>query len=81
MTLSYSSRNSCSSSLSNNTIIPENEFNIDHMQNRTIYHDCHHHTNIQSTNNLNNNYEKVTSDNISIIGQQYFVPISSSIHF
>jgi hypothetical protein len=71
--LSYLSRNS---SVSDNTIVPENEFNVDHMQNRTIYHDHHH-----RTNNLNNNYEKVTLDNISIIGQQHFVPISSSIHF
>ncbi len=67
-----SSRNSCRSSLSDNTIDSQNESNIEHVQYRT---------NIHSTNNLNNNYEKVTLDNISIIGQQYFVPISSSIQF
>ena len=30
-------------------------------------------------NNLDIIYERPSSDNISIIGQQYFVPISSSI--
>jgi hypothetical protein len=70
-----------SSSVSDNTIVPENRLNIDHVQNHIVYPDSHHHTKTHSTKNLNNNYEKVTLDNISVIRQQYFVPISSSTNF
>lgn len=58
------------STISDQTIVP----NIDH-----------HHYRVPITNrlakDLDNNYEKVNLDRISLVREQRFVPISSSIHF
>jgi len=63
---------SSSLSVSDNTNLPETRLNVDHVQNH-----CHRHSKTYSRKNLDNNYQRVKLENISIIGEQYFVPISS----
>ncbi|CAF1376996.1 unnamed protein product [Adineta steineri] len=70
-----------SPSLSGSATIPENTFNCNQIQNPIKYTDRHHCTNIHVRNDRNNNYEHMNFDEISISGQQHFVPISSSLKF